>query len=626
MESSWTLATAGSFLLALFFTAVAIFVHWFGLLDLIFHKVDRKSKQNGGDLVASTLNSHGVKYVFTLCGGHISPVLVGCEKQGIRVVDTRHEVTAVFAADAVARLSGVIGVACVTAGPGLTNTITAVKNAVMAESPVLVMGGAAATIVKGRGSLQDINQLSLFKPLCKFTATIKRVRDIVPTLRKAIQVANSGTPGPVFVELPIDSLYPYDIVVKELFPKSKAKSLVNRITQMYFENYANRLFAGAFTPQDATPLPIIFPKASQSEIAQCASLIKNAKKPLFLLGSQISLPPMKSSEVQAALQKMGVPCFLGGMSRGYLGRNSPIHIRQKRRVAVKDADVVVCLGSVADFRLSYGRIFNSKSKTIAVNRSKSQLSLNTDIFWKPHLLVNGDPGLFIVGLMEALGEFMCPEGWLNELKQRDAEVEVANREKASVKPKEHLNPLDVLYKAEEVMDDNSILVADGGDFVGSAAYILRPRGPLKWLDPGAFGTLGVGGGFALGAKLVNPDDDVWIMYGDGSLGYSIAEFDTFARNKLPVIAVVGNDACWTQIKREQVPMFGSDVGCNLSYCDYDVVAKGFGGVGFKLTAESTPDEIKDTLKRAKDISRGGVPVLINVLIGKSDFREGSISV
>lgn len=626
MEGTWTLATAGSLLLALFFTAVAIFVHWFGLLDLVFHKVDKKSKRNGGELVASTLKSHGIKYVFTLCGGHISPVLIACEKQGIRVVDTRHEVTAVFAADAVARLSGVIGVACVTAGPGLTNTITAVKNANMAESPVLVLGGAAATLMKGRGSLQDIDQLSLFKPLCKFTASVKRVRDVVPILCKAIQVAYSGTPGPVFVELPIDSLYPYDIVVKEIFPKNQSKSLINRIVQLYLENYVNRLFAGAFTPQDTTPLPITFPKASQSEIVQCASLIKNAKKPLFILGSQISLPPVKSSEVKAALEKMGVPCFLGGMSRGYLGRNSPLHIRQKRRVAVKDSDVIVCLGSVADFRLSYGRIFSSKSKIIAVNRSKSQLSLNTDSFWKPHLLVNGDPGLFIVSLMEALGEYACSEEWLKELRERDKEVEVANRDKAKVKPKEHLNPLDVLYKAEDSMDDNTILVADGGDFVGSAAYILRPRGPLKWLDPGAFGTLGVGGGFALGAKLVNPDDDVWIIYGDGSLGYSIAEFDTFARNKLPVIAVVGNDACWTQIKREQVPMFGSDVACNLSYCDYDVVAKGFGGVGFKLTAESTSEEIRDTLKKAKEISRKGVPVLINVLIGKSNFRDGSISV
>ena len=624
--NTWTLATAGSFLLALFFTVVALFIHWFGLLDLLFNEVERKSKRNGGELVASTLKSHGVKWVFTLCGGHISPVLVACEKQGVRVVDTRHEVTCVFAADAVARLSGVIGVACVTAGPGLTNTITAVKNASMAESPVLVLGGAAATIMKGRGSLQDIDQMSLFKPLCKFTASIKRVRDIVPTLRKAIQVANSNTPGPVFVELPIDSLYPYAAVVKEIFPKGQSNTLRNRLVKAYLVNYVDRLFAGAFKPRDSSPLPISFPRASQSEVSRCASLLRKAKKPVFLLGSQVSLPPAKSTEVRAALEKMGVPCFLGGMSRGYLGRNSPIHIRQKRKVAVKEADVVVCLGAVADFRLSYGRIFSSKSKIVAVNRSKSQLTMNTDSFWRPALSVNGDPGLFTLALAEALDGYECPEEWLEVLRNRDKEVEVDNRKKADVEPEQHLNPLKVLYHTEEALDENTILVADGGDFVGSAAYILRPRGPLKWLDPGAFGTLGVGGGFALGAKLCNPDDDVWIIYGDGSLGYSVAEFDTFARNKIPVIALIGNDACWTQIKREQVPMFGSDVACNLSYCEYDVVANGFGGVGYKLTADSTTENIKDTLEKAKELSRGGTPVLINALIGKSDFREGSISV
>ena len=213
-----SLASVAWFLIATFFTALAIFVHRFGLLDLLFNEVDKKSKQNGGESVAAVLKEHGVKFIFTLCGGHISPVLVACEKLGIRVVDTRHEVTCAFAADAVARLTGTIGVACVTAGPGLTNTVTAIKNASMAESPLLLLGGAAPTIMKGRGALQDIDQLSLFNPLCKYTSTVKRARDIIPTLRKAIQVAQSDVPGPVFVELPADSLYPYDICAKELFP------------------------------------------------------------------------------------------------------------------------------------------------------------------------------------------------------------------------------------------------------------------------------------------------------------------------------------------------------------------------------------------------------------------------
>lgn len=625
---SLTLGGVAWFGAAAVFTLLAVFVHWFGFIDLLLNKVDRKSKRNGGELVADVLKEHGVKYVFTLSGGHISPILAACEKKELRIVDTRHEVTCVFAADAVARLSGVVGVACVTAGPGVTNTVTAVKNASMAESPILIIGGAAATLMKGRGSLQDIDQISLFKPICKFTASIQRVRDIVPTLRKAICIAQSGVPGPVFVELPIDSLYPYDIVVKELFPKGqKYKSLNLKLIEFYLQNYVDRLFAGAWKPYDFGPLPVSFPRASQSEINNCAALLKAAKKPVFLLGSQATLPPAKAEDVRAALEKMGIPCFLGGMARGYLGRKSPYHIRQKRRDALKEADFVVCAGAVVDFRLAYGRVFNKRSKIIAVNRSKVNLKLNTDAFWKAHMYVLGDPGLFLVSLAEALGDgYACSEEWLKTLQERDAEKEKANLEKCSEVPNKHLNSINILHKAESVMSDNTILIADGGDFVGSASYILRPRGPLKWLDPGPFGTLGVGGGFALGAKLCNPDDDVWIIYGDGSLGYSVAEFDTFARHNTPVLALVGNDACWTQIAREQVPMFGTAVACNLDYCNYDVVANGYGGVGYKLDGKSSDKDIVKTLEKAQQVSRGGKPVLINCLIGRTDFRDGSISV
>lgn len=176
------------------------------------------------------------------------------------------------------------------------------------------------------------------------------------------------------------------------------------------------------------------------------------------------------------------------------------------------------------------------------------------------------------------------------------------------------------------MSEDSIIIADGGDFVGSAAYILRPRGPLRWLDPGPYGTLGVGGGFALGAKLCRPDTDVWIIYGDGALGFSVPEFDTFTRFKLPVIALVGNDACWSQIAREQIPMFNSNVACSLDYCNYETVAEGFGGRGFVMDRGMSDQEIKDMLRGAQEESRKGKPVLINCLIGKTDFRKGSISV
>eukprot|EP00794_Sanderia_malayensis_P016669 gene16669-18361_t len=608
--------------------ATALAVVW-RLYYFLFPKFDKKIEENserhGGELVAAVLKSHGVKNIFTLCGGHISPILVSCEQLGIDVIDTRHEVNAVFAADAVARLSGTIGVAAVTAGPGLTNTVTAVKNAQMAESPLLLMGGAASTLLKGRGALQDIDQMCLFKPLCKFTATINRVADIIPTLKKAIQAAQSGTPGPVFVEFPIDVLYPYRLVKREAGIKENPAGILPKLVNWYISRHLNNLFAGAWDKYDVTPLPVDIPLPTDSQVSAAVSLIKKSKKPLVLLGSQATLPPVQADDLRTSLEVLGIPCFLGGMSRGLLGKNSPLHIRQKRREALKDADLVILAGTVCDFRLSYGRVLNRKSKIIAVNRDKDQLYKNSAMFWKPTLPIKADAASLIVSISKALGNYKVNQDWIQSLKDKDNEKEKQNSLKADEAVGELLNPLKVLHRLDDVMSDDSIIVADGGDFVGSAAYILRPRGPLRWLDPGAFGTLGVGAGFALGAKLCRPDAEVWIIYGDGSCAYSIAEFDTFTRHKVPVIALVGNDACWSQIAREQVPMFGSIIGCQLAHTDYDKIAEGYGGAGLMIK-QGTAEDIDAIFKQAQKMQKDGKPVLINALIGKTNFRDGSISV
>uniref|UniRef100_A0A8C1UWC8 2-hydroxyacyl-CoA lyase 2 n=1 Tax=Cyprinus carpio TaxID=7962 RepID=A0A8C1UWC8_CYPCA len=589
---------------------------------------DTQSPRHGGESVAEVLRAHGVKFVFTLVGGHISPILVACEKLGIRIVDTRHEATAVFAADAVARLSGTVGVAAVTAGPGLTNTVTAVKNAQMAESPLLLIGGAAATLLQGRGALQDIDQMSLFKPLCKFCASVRTVREIVPTVRKALAIAQSGTPGPVFIEFPIDTLYPYHVVEKESAPKNTPKGLFGKIMAWYLQNHLSNLFAGAWETCDLSPLPVYIPHATEDEVQRCVELVSRAKKPVILLGSQATLPPTPVCETLTflkALESLGIPCFLGGMSRGMLGKNSPLHIRQNRRDALKEADLVLLAGTVCDFRLSYGRVLNRRSKIIAVNRDRSQLLKNSDMFWKPTVAIQGDAGSFLLRLSKALKGHRCPEEWPRSLKEGEAIKEKANRAKADEKTERHLNPISVLHRVDELLAEDSIIVADGGDFVGSAAYIMRPRGPIRWLDPGAFGTLGVGGGFALGAKLCRPESEVWIVYGDGSLGYSVAEFDTFTRHKTPVIALVGNDACWSQISREQVPMLGSNVACGLAFTDYHIVADGYGGKGYLIGREDE-SRLDDIIKKAQKECREGKAILLNVLIGKTNFRDGSISV
>ncbi|HWB64826.1 MAG TPA: thiamine pyrophosphate-binding protein, partial [Chitinophagales bacterium] len=235
---------------------------------------------NGGEIIARVLQKHGVKYLFTLCGGHISPIFVSAENIGIRVIDTRHEVNAVFAADAVSRLTGVPGVAAVTAGPGLTNTITAVKNAYLAQSPLILLGGAAATILKGRGSLQDIDQMSMMRPIVKWAATISKVKEIVPTLEKAFAIAQQGVPGPVFIECPIDTLYGEELVRSWYGAKSKdapVKNLQDRIVQWYINFHAQNLFKGKDSVNFNNPVQAVnYPKHSSGQVNKAIARIKAA--------------------------------------------------------------------------------------------------------------------------------------------------------------------------------------------------------------------------------------------------------------------------------------------------------------------------------------------------------------
>ncbi|XP_075404465.1 2-hydroxyacyl-CoA lyase 2 [Tenrec ecaudatus] len=632
MESPPVAAPDGSFVPSLLLlvsgTLVAALLgalHRLGLFYQLRHKVDKASVRHGGESVAAVLRAHGVRFLFTLVGGHISPLLVACEKLGIRVVDTRHEVTAVFAADAVARLTGTVGVAAVTAGPGLTNTVTAMKNAQMAQSPVLLLGGAASTLLQNRGALQAIDQMSLFRPLCKFCASVRRVRDIMPTLRAAMAAAQSGTPGPVFVELPIDVLYPYFMVQKEMVPAKPPKGLMGRGVTWYLQNHLANLFAGAWEPQPEGPLPLDIPQAAPQQVQRCIEILSRAKRPLMVLGSQALLPPTPPDKLCAAVETLGVPCFLGGMARGLLGRNNPLHIRQNRSAALKKADVVILAGAVCDFRLSYGRVLSRSSKIIIVNRNREEMLLNSDLFWKPQEAVQGDVASFVLKLGEGLRGHTWAPDWLEELRDADRQKEQTFREKAARPTAQHLNPVRVLQLVEETLPENVILVVDGGDFVGTAAHLVRPRGPLRWLDPGAFGTLGVGGGFALGAKLCRPDAEVWCLFGDGAFGYSLIEFDTFVRHKVPVIALVGNDAGWTQISREQVPILGSNVACGLAYTHYHKAAQGLGAQGFLLSRENE-DQVVQVLQEAQRRCHDGHPVVVNILIGKTDFRDGSISV
>ncbi|KAI6192104.1 2-hydroxyacyl-CoA lyase 2 [Aphelenchoides bicaudatus] len=593
--------------------------HW--ISDLF--GVNEQSKRHGGELVAQALKSHDVKEIFTLCGGHISPILVACENLGIRVVDTRHEVTTVYAADAVARLRQSIGVAAVTSGPGVTNTITAVKNAQMAESPLLLIGGAAPTLMQYRGALQDIDQLSIFKPICKHTARVTRLSDIGPAIQKAIQIAQSGTPGPVFIELPIDILYSYKNAFRDCIVPNAESSLYKRLYNAYCLAHISWQFGKAFEQKALAPLPLNIPKASPKDIETVASLIANAKNPLLLLGSQATLPPVSPSELQQTVNELGIPCYLGGMCRGLLGQSSQLQMRQNRRGALKEADVVILAGTVADFRLDYGKLLSPNSKVVIINRDPKQLKKNMDFYWHGDHLLQADVGSTLVSLKEKLKAHQwngASTEWIKKLRERDEAVEQRNAKKMEEKPADgNINPLKLLKTLDKVVPEDAIMVADGGDFVGSAAYIVKPKGPLQWLDPGAFGTLGVGAGFALGAKTVYPNRPVVIVYGDGSAGYSIIEFDTFS---LLWLETMRN---WTQIAREQIPVFKTDVACGLNYTNYQDTAKSLDADG-RLINSKNEEQTESILRDAIENTRSGKSTLVNAIIGKTNFRDGSISV
>jgi acetolactate synthase-1/2/3 large subunit len=572
---------------------------------------------HGGDRVADALLAHGVRQVFTLCGGHISPILAACKARGMRIVDVRDEATAVFAADAAARLTGIPGVAAVTAGPGITNTITALKNAQLAQSPLLLIGGAAPTALQGRGALQDIDQRPLVAPHVKRFIKVTRVRALGPAVSEAMALAQDGVPGPVFVEAPVDLLYD-EASIRQWYADAAGKgaSLPERALRWYLGRHVRRMFAGSEDPAPAVARAVPPPRAAAAERAKAVAALAAAERPLLVVGSQAVVLPGEAERLAQAVARLGIPVYLSGMARGLLGREHPLQLRHARRKALREADCVLLAGVPCDFRLDYGRHVRRSATLIAANRSARDARLNR----RPDVAALGDAGLFLQDLAQALAARQRP-AWMQALRSRDAEREAEIDVQAAAMG-EHVNPLALLRALERLAAPDAVFVADGGDFVGSASYVLHARAPLSWLDPGAFGTLGVGAGFAIGAATVQPGRETWIVWGDGASGYGLVEFDSLVRHGLPVIAVVGNDASWMQIAREQVKMLGDDVATVLARSDYHAVAQGLGAEGLVVRRA---DEVEPTLRRAQQLAAAGRPVLVNVWLDATAFREGALS-
>jgi len=540
---------------------------------------------HGGRIVARALKAEGVDHVFTLCGGHIQNIYDGCLDEGIRVVDVRHEQTAGHAADGYARVTGRPGVALVTAGPGVTDCVTAVANAQRAGVPMVVFGGAGPLTNKHMGSLQDMDHAELMKPITKWSALVTETRRIEEYVTTAFRIATTGVPGPVFLEVPLDILMGF----------ATDDQLVR------YEGYRT----------EHVPAP------DPAAIEQAAALVQEAERPMAIVGSQIRFSRERGA-LRRFLDQAPMPAFLNGMARGALAPDHPCFFSRSRRQALGQADVVLVFGTPFDFRLDYGRTgtWAEGVRVIQIDLDPREIGRNRGVA----VGIPADTGLTLAALADAVSP-RKDRSFLDAMRQEE-ERRLDKMRAEMAEDGSPPNPLRVCAEVAKYVDEDTIVVGDGGDFVATAAYTLPIRWPGVWMDPGPLGTLGVGPGYAMAAKLARPNSRVIVMYGDGSFGLHGLEWEAMARQGIPVVGVIGNDAAWTQILRGQRQIFGDDrvVATRLEHTRYDRVVEAVGGRGFWV---ETTEALGPALAEA---FAADVPALVNVKIGQSDFRKGAISV
>ena len=535
---------------------------------------------HGGRLVARALKRHGVEHLFTLCGGHIQAIYDGCLDEGIAVVDVRHEQTAGHAADAYARVSRRPGVCAVTAGPGVTDVVTAVANAPRAGVPMVCIGGAGPVQLTDMGSLQDMDAVALMRSITKASLRVTETRRLEEYIDSAFRIAQAGVPGPVFLELPLD-------VLMNMAPESSARA------------------------PEAPPRP----GPASGALDQVAELLKNAERPVFLIGSELRFSPAPEA-LRELVSGVEVPVFVSGMARGALPAAEPCFFARARKLALTGCDLLIAVGAPFDFRLDYGRSVAAGAKIVHVGLDAESLGKNRSA----DVALHSDAGLFLRALAAAVGKKSFP-GWLAQL--REEENKRWGKMQAEIAlTSDPPNPLRVCDEIGKRLGPEDVVIGDGGDFVATAANVIPLAWPQLWMDPGPLGTLGIGPGFAMAAKLLRPNSRVVIVYGDGSFGLHALEFEALVRQKLPVIAVIGNDAAWMQIRRGQVMLYGParSPATGLAYTRYEKVVEAVGGKGFYV---ETTAELGPALDAA---FASEVASCVNVKIAQSDFRKNAISV
>ncbi len=540
------------------------------------------AKLSGGHLVARALKQEGVGAIFTLCGGHIIDIYDGCLDEGIRIIDVRHEQTAAHAADGWTRVTGVPGVAVVTAGPGTTDAVTGVANAFRAQSPMLLIGGQAARKQFHQGGLQELDHVALLKPITKFAASVLDTERIPELIGMAFREAYNGRPGPVFLEIPRDVL---DAQVEEeavRFPKGYRSP--GRI------------------------------QGDKDLVQQAADLLSRAERPAVLAGSQV-WHCRAADRLAAFAERARVPIYLNGAARGCLPAGHPFAFNRSRRSALGQADVVLVIGTPFDFRLAYGRRLAAAAKVIQVDLDYGEIGHNRDV----DIGITGDAGAVLDQLTAAVQPGEQGKAWLEHLRQVEAK-RLDDDRPFLYSDQVPIHPLRLAREINEFLTRDAIFVADGGDVVTMSASAIQPRQPGQWMDPGPLGTLGVGTPFALAAKVARPDKDVVILFGDGAFGCTGFDYDTLIRFNLPVVGVVGNNAAWNQIRYGQMEKYGprrGNVANLLAPTRYDRVVEALGGYGARVTE---PGQIRPALEKAR---ASGKPALVNVMVDPDVFSSGT---
>ena len=562
--------------------------------DTLAQKDKSGAVVSGGHLVAKALANEGVDTVFTLCGGHIIDIYDGCIDEGIRIVDVRHEQTAAHAADGYARQTGKLGCVVTTAGPGCTNAVTGVATAFRSESPILHIGGQSSLTQHKMGSLQDLPHVDMMTPITKFASGVFSTERVADMVSMAARECFNGAYGPSYLEIPRDILDAEIPMEKAVVPKPG--------------NYRSS------TKSIGDP----------ADIERLADILVNSERPAVLFGQQVWASQGHEQAIEF-VRSLDIPAYMNGASRGMLPEDDPHHFDRTRRDAFTNADVILIVGTPFDFRMGYGKRISRDLTLVQIDQGYSTVGKNRDIA----LGIAGDPGAVLAAVAQSAsgridrGARQKRQEWMKQLR----EVEGQKLEKLMpmfTTDQNPIHPYRLAYEINRFLGDDTIYIGDGGDIVTISAQAVRPRRPGQWMDPGALGSLGVGTGFAMAAKLAHPQKEVVCLYGDGSFGMTAFDMETSQRFGAPYLAIVGNNSAMNQIRYGQIAKYGAergDVGNKLGDVPFSMFGQMIGGYGEEVRDAS---QIQPALQRAREaIAKTGKCAVVNVWVDPDEYAPGT---